>query len=95
MDGEPVDPGAGLSGVIHSPLGLMIAAFHWVWSWPGIVVTLVGWALVAKGTAHLTLPSLAGRSLDLIDGAQGARRLRLDGLLMLPPAVAIGWIALR
>ena len=80
---------------IHLPLGLMIAAFHWVWSWPGIVVTLIGWALVAKGMAHLTMPSLARRSLGLIDGAQGERRLRLAGLLMLPAALAIGWIALR
>ena len=80
---------------IHLPLGLMIAAFHWVWTWPGIVVTLVGWALVAKGAAHLTMPSLARRSLELVEGEQGASRLRLGGLLMLPVGLAIGWIAMR
>ena len=80
---------------IHLPLGLMIAAFHWVWSWPGIVVTLLGWALVAKGTIHLTIPSAAVRSLQLVDGEADARRLRLGGLLMLPLGLAIGWIALR
>lgn len=78
---------------IHLPLGLMIAAFHPVWSWPGIVVTLLGWALVAKGLAHLTMPSLAARSLALVEGPDGARRLRLGGTAMLPLGLAIGWIA--
>src|SRR5688572_10248699 len=34
---------AGLiNAAIHLPLGLAIAAFHPVWTWPGAVVTLLG-----------------------------------------------------
>ena len=86
---------AGLiNAAIHLPLGLMIAAFHSVWSWPGVVVTLLGWALVLKGAVHLVFPSLAQRTLDLVAGEEGARRLRLGGIAFLPLALAVGWIAL-
>lgn len=86
---------AGLiNAAIHLPLGLMIAAFHPVWSWPGIIVTLLGWALVAKGLTHLVMPSLSQRTLHLVDEQNGARRLRVGGFLMLPLGLAIGWIAL-
>ena len=86
---------AGLiNAAIHLPLVLMIAAFHPVWTWPGVVVTLIGWALVVKGTAHLVAPSLAQRALKLVDAEDGARRIRLSGIVMLPLGLAIGWIAL-
>jgi hypothetical protein len=80
---------------LHLPLGLMIAAFHWVWSWPGMWVTIIGWALLAKGTAHLVMPSLSRHSLDLVEGEQGASRIRFGGLLMLPLALTTGLVALH
>ncbi|HVM21738.1 MAG TPA: hypothetical protein VM308_00355 [Sphingomicrobium sp.] len=91
-----IDSSGDLAGIlyaaIHLPLGLMIVAFHDVWSWPEIVVTLIGWALLLKGTLHLLIPSLARRSIAL---AADPKRYRLGGLLMLPLALAVGWIALR
>ena len=88
---------AGLAvAAIHLPLGLMIAAFHNLWTWPEVVVTLIGWALVIKGTLHLTVPSIAQRSLALPgEGQAAARRYRLAGLAMLPFVALLGWIALR
>ena len=87
---------AGLiNAAIHLPLGLMIAAFHPVWSWPGVVVTLLGWALVLKGAVHLVFPE---------PGTADARPRRGRGGRQAPPArrdclacrsaLAIGWIAL-
>ena len=88
---------AGLAvAAIHLPLGLLIVAFHEVWTWPGIVVTLTGWALVAKGTIHLVAPGLSQRTLRLPGEGQAAeRRYRLAGLAMLPFVALLGWIALR
>lgn len=81
---------------IHLPLGLLIAAFHDVWTWPGVAVTLIGWALVAKGTVYLVRPALAQRTLRLPgEGASAERSYRLAGLAMLPVAVFLGWVALR
>ena len=88
---------AGLvNAAIHLPLGLMIIAFHNLWTWPAALVTVIGWALVIKGAAHLLFPKLAQRTLNIPrSGAQAERRYRLAGALMLPLALAIGWIALR
>ena len=74
-----------------------IVAFHNVWSWPGIVVTLLGWSLLLKSSAHLLFPQLAQRSLGACPAkaTTAVRRYRLFGLAMLPLALAIGWIALR
>ena len=84
------------SAAIHLPLGLIIVAFHNVWVWPEIVVTLLGWALLVKGSLHLLFPSLAQRSLALAgEGEQAVRRYRLGGIVMLPLALFVGWIALR
>ena len=55
---------------------------------------LVGWALVIKGSLHLVVPSLAQRTLKIVDGEDAARRIRLGGIIMLPLGLAIGWIAL-
>ena len=88
---------AGLAtAAIHLPLGLIIVAFHNVWLWPEIVVTLLGWALLVKGSLHLLFPSVAQRSLALAgQGDQAVRRYRLAGIMMLPLALFVGWIALR
>ncbi|HJU77690.1 MAG TPA: hypothetical protein VJ597_07170 [Sphingomicrobium sp.] len=88
---------AGLANAaVHLPLGLMIVAFHNVWTWPEAVVTVIGWALLLKGTLHLLFPQLAQRTLNLPGEAkQAERRYRLAGALMLPLALTIGWIALR
>ena len=81
---------------IHLPLGLLIAAFHNVWSWPGVVVTVIGWALVAKGTIYLLAPGFAQRTLTIPgEGATAVRRYRIAGLAMLPFVALLGWIALR
>ena len=80
-----------LYGAVHLPLGLMIVAFHDVWTWPEAVVTVLGWALLLKGTWHWTVPSLAKRSIAI---ASDPRRYRWGGFLMLPLALAVGWIAL-
>jgi hypothetical protein len=78
-------------GAIHLPLGLMLVAFHNLWTWPEVLVTLIGWALLLKGTLHWVVPSLARRSIAI--GSE-ASRYRWGGLLMLPLALALSWIAL-
>ena len=88
---------AGLAtAAIHLSLGLIIVAFHNVWSAPGIWVTLIGWALLLKGTLHLLFPQLAQRSLSLAgEGEAAVSRYRLFGALMLPLPLFVLSIALR
>ena len=47
------------TAALHLPLGLLLVAFHNVWSGPAIIFTLIGWALTLKGTLHLLFPLLA------------------------------------
>lgn len=82
------------TAAIHLPLGLLIVAFHNVWTWPAVVFTLLGWALLAKGSLHLLFPQVARRSLALAgEGAQTERRYRIAGVIMAPLAFIMLWIA--
>ena len=86
-------PGLG-TAAIHLPLGLLLVAFHNVWSWPAVIFTLIGWALLLKGGLHLLFPQIAKRSLALPgEGAQAERRYRWAGVIMTPFAAALLWVA--
>ena len=88
---------AGLGiAAINLPLGLMIVAFHNVWSGWGLLITLIGWALLLKGAVHLMFPALTHRTLKMPgEGAQAESRYRLAGWLMLPLALLLVWIGFR
>ena len=86
-------PGLG-TAAIHLPLGLLLVAFHTVWSGPAIVFTIIGWALLVKGTLHLLFPQVAVRSLKLPGtGEQAERRYQLAGVIMAPFAFVLLWLA--
>ncbi|MCY2965415.1 MAG: hypothetical protein NT069_17575 [Planctomycetota bacterium] len=55
--------GAFINGMITLIPGAMIVAGHWVWSFPGIVVTLYGLLLVVKSAVCLLFPDVALRSM--------------------------------
>ena len=48
---------------IHFPLGAIIVAFHNVWAWPAVVLTLCGWVLVVKGFLYFVSPAHAEKML--------------------------------
>lgn len=55
--------GAFINGMITLIPGVLIVAGHWVWSFPGIVVTLYGILLVIKSAVCLLFPDVALRSM--------------------------------
>ena len=86
-------PGLG-TAAIHLPLGLLIVAFHNVWSGTAVVFTIIGWALFVKGSLHLLFPQLAMRSLALPgEGKEAERRYRLAGVITTPFAALLMWLA--
>jgi uncharacterized protein YjeT (DUF2065 family) len=82
-----------LNAYVHIPLGLLILAFHWVWSWPAALVTLIGCALTLKGTLYFLWPSLALRSMAHVS-EEKAGRFRIAGLAGLALGLVIGWLSL-
>ncbi len=77
---------------VHIPLGLLILAFHPVWSGPGLLVTLIGCALTLKGTIYFLWPALALRSLAHVS-EESAWKFRVVGVPAVALGVFIGWIA--
>lgn len=61
-------------------MGSIIVAFHFIWEWPIILVTLYGLALVIKGCIYLLFPSLGLKSIGRIE--QNAGKLKWIGLIM-------------
>jgi len=82
-----------LNAFVHIPLGLLILAFHPVWSGPGLLVTLIGCALTLKGTIYFLWPALALRSLAHVS-EESAWKFRVAGVPAVLLGMFIGWIAL-
>ena len=83
---------ASSTPIVHIPLGLLIVAFHPVWSGPGLLVTLIGCALTLKGTLYFLWPALALRSMAHVIEEKawrfpGRRRRRRSAL-----GLFIGWM---
>jgi uncharacterized protein YjeT (DUF2065 family) len=78
---------------VSLPLGLLILAFHPVWSGPGLIVTLIGCGLTLKATLYLLVPSLAQRVLAHVSEERAAG-FRIAGVAAVGLGLWIGWIAL-
>jgi len=50
-------PGVFAEGFVTLNFGALIVAFHNVWSGPGVVLTVVGWAQVLKGLVRFLAPT--------------------------------------
>lgn len=78
---------------IHAPLGFLIISFHNVWTWPEVVVTLIGWSLTLKGAIYFCWPQLAPRAMARIS-EERAGMYRVAGVFTLVIAAAVAWIAI-
>jgi len=87
------EAGGFINAFIHMPLGLLILAFHQVWKWPGLLVTLVGCALTLKGLLYFLFPRLAVKSMARVS-EERAWQFRIAGFAGLLLGLLIGWIAL-
>src|SRR3954465_15505218 len=57
------EPGAFVDGFLNLPLGGLIVVFHNTWSGVRLLLTLVGWGLVIKGTIRFCAPKYALRMM--------------------------------
>lgn len=84
----------GSSGVILRTFALelwpalAIVALHPVWSGPGLVLTLYGWALALKCTISMLVPQIGLRSLAM--ASRGPRTFVISGVML----VAMGGVCL-
>ena len=46
--------------------GMLIVSLHNIWTWPAIILTLIGWAQVLKGAIGFIAPSVSLRGLAMV-----------------------------
>lgn len=85
----------GEAGVVFIALlslfsGSFLVAFHNVWTGIPIVLTLVGWSQLVKGTAYLLFPSLGLRFISKVT-ADRANQFRIPGIPLIAIAAALAW----
>ena len=89
------EPGAFINGMLSLSVGALIVAFHGAdWSWPGVVVTFIGWAQVVKGALHMCFPAYSLRSMAQVPAEQ-SWKLVAAGAVMLPLSVGMFAASLR
>lgn len=86
--------GGFLNAYMHGPTGMLIVAFHNLWSWPHMLVTLVGWSLTLKGALYFCYPQLAQRSMARVS-VERAGEFRYAGAFALVLGATIGWVSLQ
>jgi uncharacterized protein YjeT (DUF2065 family) len=90
---ERGEAGGLVNAYVHGPLGLLILAFHPVWSGPGLLVTLIGCALTLKGALYFVWPALALRSMAHVT-EDSAWKFRVAGVAGVALGLLIGWLSL-
>ena len=70
-----------LNAMLALAMGSFIVAFHNVWSGIPLLLTLYGWAAVAKGALYLIVPQFGQRSLE--------HATRKDSRLFIVPGVVL------
>lgn len=71
--------------------GSVIAAFHSVWSGLPLILTLFGWAQVAKGLLYLTFPAVGLMSLERVSIKRSGQFI-IPGVAFLLLALLVGWV---
>ena len=84
-------PGAFVNGGLSLVPGAAFVAAHPVWTGPATALTLLGWALVVKGTVCLLAPSVALRGMGRAGAGRG-REFSAGGVMLLAVAGTVGYV---
>lgn len=85
------EAGAFVDGFLNLPLGAVIVGFHNIWSGIPVVLTLVGWGLVIKGSIRFCAPRLGLRILARVSVERsGEFQVAGAGLVVLAALIGYG-----
>lgn len=86
--------GVFAEGFITLNFGALIVAFHNVWQWPAIVLTLIGWAQVLKGTLRFVAPQIGLRIMQSVS-PEKAWHFQAAGAFSLLVSAFLWWLRFR
>jgi hypothetical protein len=59
-------PGVFINSFFALFFGMVIVGLHNLWTWPAIILTVIGWSQVLKGLVGFIVPSVSARGFALI-----------------------------
>lgn len=83
-------PGAFANGFLALFTGSFIVAFHNVWSWPGVLLTLIGYGMVLKAAIVFIRPDWGLKSMSRV-GAERSKKLIIAGVLFILVSGLLGY----
>jgi hypothetical protein len=84
------EAGAFVDGFLNLAVGVVIVAFHNVWSGIPVVVTIVGWGLLIKGVIRFFVPTQGLRMMARVSIAR-AWEFQVAGVLLVILAGVVGY----
>jgi hypothetical protein len=81
-------------GFLYLNMGSLIVSFHNVWTFPGFVLTLIGWVFVAKSLLRFVAPSAVLRTYERM-GPERAWQIQFAGGFILALSGFLGFLALK
>ena len=85
-------PGMFADGFVLLNFGVLVVAFHNVWTWPAVVLTVVGWAQVAKAVLRFVTPSFSLLVYEKV-APKTAGKFRAAGVLSIALGAFFIWLA--
>ncbi len=86
--------GSLANGFVHIPIGIVVVAFHPVWSGPGIGLTLIGWALPLKSAIYFTFTDWGAAQLRRRVSLERAWEFRVAGIAAIPLGLYCLWLSM-
>lgn len=84
------EAGAFTDGFLNLPLGAVIVAFHNVWSGIPVLLTLLGWCLLIKGSIRFCAPKQALRTMARVS-VERSWEFQVAGALLVTFAGLLGY----
>lgn len=73
--------GNAINALLHFGFGSFILSFHFLWSWPRILITVYGSLIALKGIIYLFFPNIGLKSISNLN-ENNTSKFKWTGLVM-------------
>lgn len=83
-------PGSFANGFLSLFTGSLIVAFHNVWSWPGLLLTVIGYGMLLKSAVVFIRPDLGLASMARVT-PETSRKIMFPGVMFIAVALFLSY----